>query len=48
MKTPRQNNLGIITSLISLPINLMLVFPTLMLESLLTCCPPFLFLPSGL
>ena len=48
MKTPRQNNLGIITSLISLPINLMLVFPTLCLNLFLTCCPPILLLPSGL
>ena len=48
IKTPRKKNLGIITSLISLPISLMLVFPTLCLNLFLTCRPPILLLPSGL
>ena len=48
MKTPMQNKLDIITSLISLPISLMFVFPTLCLNLFLTCRPPILLLPSGL
>ena len=36
MKTPMQNKLDIITSLISLPIGLMFVFPTLYLNIFLT------------